>query len=651
MKPPLFGQSWDAPASWLLTFTADQLRENFIQPLIGNGLFATRVGELGTVSDSPRPLLSLSKIIFDEGPQRALPEWARMRIEVEGCNYSLSVGRHDLTHTLDLRTGEVTVRDRWEYRPGNAVDITINLLVLRSHRHGATLRVAIRPAEKTASPRLRIAFGLNGEHVASAYRFRFERPADDTLLGCYETTGQQRRVCQGLLWKTDGHTSAAFDNPVSAALETTSAGTLSLDLFHTFHTYAEGPGEDARTLANLRLLAATPREKLEAENLAAWKPIWSRALAFPEGTPEQQRDLLIHQFNLLTSLGEGAYPLGACGLGQLAWGGYAIWDADMWIFQAILPLWPEMARSILDFRFKGLEAARAYAQSQGRGGAWFPWCTGQDGESRTKHDYVREIHTGIWIALGCRDYHRATQDAGFLRDQAWPLVSAIADFYASWAELGPDGRWHLNGVIGPDEAVTEDGPGSCDDHFLINLGVRFILRYAGELAREFGHTPSARWSEVERNIVIPAPGPDGVVLEHRDYRGERIKQADVILAFWLFSEDVDARHALANVDYYRQRTWNGGPLMTSQIEAMLLMRHGGKEAGLRHLFAEYAPFVRGLHRSTFECRPADNQNYHFLTAMAGLLIALVVGHYGYKIGADKTLPRLGDFWANHAPKS
>lgn len=646
MKSPAFGGNWDDPSSWLLQYDAEQLRPNFISPLIGNGLFSTRIGELVAVSDSPASLLSISKIIFDNGPQRALPEWARLHISVDDCVYSLANGRHELTHTLDLRTGEAALRDNWEYRPGCTVEIAINLLILRNHRHGATLRAVIRPVNPGHEvPHIQIGFGLHGAHVASDYRMRFNQPESNILLGQYETAHQSRSVCQGLLWHLDTATTTATSDQASADLNaSTTRGTLSLNLFYTFHTYAGGSGVAERVMADLRLLSSIPREQLEAENLTIWKSIWSHALAFPDGTAEQQRQLLINQFNLLTSLDDGVYPLGACGLGQLAWGGYSLWDADLWIFRSILPLWPKMARAILDFRFKGLEAACHHAHTHGLRGAWFPWCTGEDGESRTKPDYVREIHTGIWIALGCHEYHQATGDESFLRNQAWPLVSAIADFYVSWAESDTQGRWHINGVIGPDEAVTEAGPGHCNDHYLINLGVRHVLSFANQLGNTLGYKVPLEWAEVERNIVIPSPSIDGIIPEYQGYQGEQTKQADVILAFGLLKTGTNSQHVLANIDYYRNRTWGGGPLMTSQIEAWLLMKHDSKARGLKHLFDEYAPFVRGLHGLTFECRPKENKNSNFLTAISGQLLALIFGYYDYQTGSQRTFPQLGDFW-------
>ena len=45
--------------------------------------------------------------------------------------------------------------------------------------------------------------------------------------------------------------------------------------------------------------------------------------------------------------------------------------------------------------------------------------------------WMHEIHVGADVALYFRLNYRRSGNATFLRDQAWPVVSATADFFAS----------------------------------------------------------------------------------------------------------------------------------------------------------------------------------------------------------------------------
>jgi len=61
-----------------------------------------------------------------------------------------------------------------------------------------------------------------------------------------------------------------------------------------------------------------------------------------------------------------------CGL-TLCYAGHAFWDADTWIFPALLLLHPERAKPMVAFRERTLDAARQRARQRGFDGAMYPW--------------------------------------------------------------------------------------------------------------------------------------------------------------------------------------------------------------------------------------------------------------------------------------
>jgi trehalose/maltose hydrolase-like predicted phosphorylase len=53
--------------------------------------------------------------------------------------------------------------------------------------------------------------------------------------------------------------------------------------------------------------------------------------------------------------------------------GHIFWDAEVWMFPALLAQHPDLARNLLDYRFRHLDEARRRAKAQGFAGADFPW--------------------------------------------------------------------------------------------------------------------------------------------------------------------------------------------------------------------------------------------------------------------------------------
>ena len=53
--------------------------------------------------------------------------------------------------------------------------------------------------------------------------------------------------------------------------------------------------------------------------------------------------------------------------------GHIFWDAEVWMFPALLAQHPDLARKLLDYRFEHLAQARAQAAKQGCKGIDFPW--------------------------------------------------------------------------------------------------------------------------------------------------------------------------------------------------------------------------------------------------------------------------------------
>ena len=103
------------------------------------------------------------------------------------------------------------------------------------------------------------------------------------------------------------------------------------------------------------------RERLMAAHLRAWQELWKGDIVI-EGDPVAQRDMRSALYHLYSFAREGtAYSLSPMGLSGLGYNGHVFWDAEVWMFPPLLALQPGIARSMLEYRFQRLEAARQNA--------------------------------------------------------------------------------------------------------------------------------------------------------------------------------------------------------------------------------------------------------------------------------------------------
>lgn len=648
---------------WQITVTEADLTK-FHPFFTGNGRFGVRVGAMvldwngdsktlltedghdfwGRLNGSL--LVSLGKHVYDGGDQMILAAWNQARLEVAGVEYCEANGVHQFRNTLDLRNGEVVFEDVWQYRPGYEITLRLRLVLPRSVPCAGWYELQLLHLSEPATLRI----GLNAGQVAATFSEITFRRTGDTLLGHFTTQRQSRLLAQGMRWESSGWKEADWETgPDNAWLKLVSDGTdASLTVVHSVHCSSDQADPGQRVESELASLDAEGRNNAAETSSRKWKELWTGALDFRHPESRWERLVLVNQFHLLANLEEGtAYPLGPLGLTRPGWHGSQMWDADFWVFRALLLLWPELARSIVAFRRARLPAARANAEKHGLRGAFYPWNGNDDGHDITSPGYRNEIHNNVWIGLAAWEAAGTPPDRKYLQETTWPILEGIADFFTSRACRDDEGGWHIRGVLPPDESVGEgrrSSTGLCDNNVLTNVGARYVLHRAIDAAQILGLPSPAEWKDVAEGLVILKPDENGVIPEYEGYSGHLIKQADTILAFYPFELEVPEEIFRRNLEYYHEKTDRGGPLMTHQIEALLAMLHGDREAGLEHLFSEYERYTRGLHFIPFET--PLNANSIMLTGIGGLLQALIYGWFRATPEHPQRIPRIGNAIAN-----
>ena len=394
-------------------------------------------------------------------------------------------------------------------------------------------------------------------------------------------------------------------------------------------------------------------DALVERHAAAWERLWDRynvevdVAAGSDLAPHPIEQILrLHTFHMLQTASPHTAELDASiparGLHGEAYRGHIFWD-EMYLYPFYLQRDPDLARALLLYRYRRLGEARAAAAAEGLDGAMFPWQSGSSGREETQiihlnprsgtwdpdHSHLQR-HVGAAVAVNIWSYVAATDDRPFLARYGAEMLVEIARFWASLAVERADGRFGIDGVMGPDE-FHEAYPGAregglrdnaytnvmaiwCIEHALYALDLldgwaREDLSVRLALAEEELDT----WRAIAAGMTIPVL-PNGLIeqfagygeLEELDWdayrakygtigRLDRIlkaegdspdryklsKQADLCMLFYLFDTpeltelcaragypltEAKARETIA---YYRERTSHGSTLSHLVFAAIL----------------------------------------------------------------------------------
>lgn len=377
----------------------------------------------------------------------------------------------------------------------------------------------------------------------------------------------------------------------------------------------------------LTIYAALERtERLLKRHRLEWDKLWQSDIAI-DGPVEDQRAVRSALYHLYSFAREGtALSLSPMGLSGLGYNGHVFWDTELWMYPPLLVLQPEIARSLLEFRYQLLDEARQNAFSHGYRGAMFPWESTTTGQEETPVWALTgpfQHHITGCVGWAAWQYYLVTKDKVWLRERGWPILKDVADFWASRVERNGPGRYDINNVIGANEWQE-----NIDNNAFTNGMAVTALGYAAEAATELGLTPDPDWAQVAANIPI-LKFPDGVTRENATYDGVMIKQADVNLLAYPLKIVSDPAQIKKDLDYYQPRMAPDGPAMGNAILSLLASRSGDPTRA-------YALWVRSYKPNEVPpfgvlAETAGGTNPYFATGAGGFLQATLMGFGGLDI--------------------
>jgi len=369
------------------------------------------------------------------------------------------------------------------------------------------------------------------------------------------------------------------------------------------------------------------RERLINFHTKAWEELWKSDIII-EGDPQSQQDVHSMLYHLYSFSREGTAlspsPMGLSGLG---YNGHVFWDTELWMYPSILVLHPEIAKSLVEYRYQRLDAAKRNAFSKGYKGAMYPWESAETGVEETPVWALSgpfEHHITACVGIAAWNYYCVTQDKQWLKEKGFPILSATADFWASRVERNGPGHYDINNVVAADEWAE-----NVNNNAFTNAAAKSNLQFATEAAKILGITPDADWMNVANNIPI-LKLDNGVTKEHSTYNGEGIKQADVNLLSYPLKQITDVTQIKKDLEYYETRVPNEGtPAMTQAVFTTLYARLGNAEKAYHWFKESYVPNLNPPFRVIAETKGGTNP--YFATGAGGIIQSLLMGFGGLDI--------------------
>ena len=381
---------------------------------------------------------------------------------------------------LDLRAGTLDRRLEWRSPAGRVARVRSTRLVSFTQRSVAAIRYEVsvdQPTRITVQSELvaneKLPPQSNDPRVAAVLEAPLQ--LEERLvqqnggLMIHRTKASGLRVAVAMDHEVDGpdntavHTDA-FDDTV----RTTLTCLLSPGQRLTIVKYLAYSWSDRRSLPAVRDQAGAALagarhsgwDGLRAEQRRFLDEFWDTADVRIEGDPEIQQAIRFGLFHVLQAGARAEKrPISAKGLTGPGYDGHAFWDSEMFVLPVLTYTRPEAVAQALRWRHSTLDLARERAQVLGLQGAAFPWRTIRGEEcSGYWPAGTAGFHLAADIAYTTMRYINATQDVAFEREVGLELLVETARLWRSLGHHDRHGRFHIDGVTGPDEytAVVDD---------------------------------------------------------------------------------------------------------------------------------------------------------------------------------------------------
>jgi trehalose/maltose hydrolase-like predicted phosphorylase len=664
---PLAGQETASHPAGDSTFwlaTDDPAR--WPSPFIGNGRLGVVIPALGVGASN-----SFVAGLYEHAPSdvpriAAVPAWNAIGVH-DGSRWldtsAIAVGAvGEYRQVVDMRTG--TARTSYDWVNGSRrTAVAVETLVSRADSHLAAIRLDITPH---FSGRMRMRFAIAARppprrlplatlpradpkwrpadiwypgHMVVRSRAATRAPGGARLSLTSTPEGRTTVLAQAAAvgWPSDlphpdVRTRASNDTAlVEVAFDAVPGRRYSFTQLVSFATSMTDSRAPASASREVEASRSRGWDALAADNALAWRRRWETDIEV-QGDPELQRVVRSMLFYLLASAAEStALGVPPMGLSSGGYYGHVFWDSDTWMFPSLLATHPDVARSLVAFRGRTLDAARANARANGYQGAMYPWEADERGQETTPNFAVQnakmEIHVNGDVALGQWQYYLATGDSAWLANDGYPVIRETANFWVSRARRDSAGdSYHIDSVVSVHEGLI----GVTDDAYT-NAVARKNLEIALSASGRIGQRADPRWAEVAAKLHLPY---DSASEYYRTYEGapdSTLGAVTPLLSYPLGVPMSDrAKRAQLRQAVRRLLAEGPGAMMGSTLLSVDAAELGDRALLDSLLPHSYQGHLRGPFLMLSETPTNDAVN--FVTGAGGFLQQVIYGYTGLRLG-------------------
>jgi trehalose/maltose hydrolase-like predicted phosphorylase len=653
------------PDSTFLLATDDPARAP--SPFIGNGRLGVVIPALGIGASN-----SFIAGLYEHGPGDvprivAVPAWNAVAIH-DGERWldssAIAAGAvRDYRQVVDMRTG--TARTTYEWVNGTRrTTIATETFISRADSQLAAIKLDLTPR---SAGRVRVHFAIIGRppprrlplatlpradpkwrppdiwypgHMVVRSRSATRVPGGARL--SLTSTPQGRTIMLGqavaVSWPSDlsqaeVRTRTSGDTAlVEVAFAAAPGRTYTFTQLASFASSATDSRAPAHASRGVEASRSRGWKALAVDNALAWRRRWETDIEI-HGDHHLQQVVRSMLFYLLASAGQGTgLGIPPMGLSSGGYYGHIFWDSDTWMFPSLLLTHPDIARSLVDFRRRTLDAARANARANGYQGAMYPWEADERGVETTPHFAVQnakmELHVNGDVALAQWQYYLATGDSAWLATDGYPVIRETANFWISRARRDSVAdRYHIDSVVSVHEGLI----GVSDDAYT-NAVARKNLEIAVAAGARVGKAPDPRWADIAAKLHMPY---DSASEYYRTYEGAPDSTLGAVtpLLSYPLGVPMSERAKRAQLRQAVRRLLDQGP---GAMMGSTLLSVDAAELGDRALLDSLLPLSYQSHlRGPFLMlsETPTNDAVNFVTGAGGFLQQVIYGWTGLRLGA------------------
>jgi len=573
----------------------------------------------------------------------------------------------------------------YDYRELLAQKITVT-----PHEDGCELQIAATLDD------LRDMGGLS-EEVSNDPRIKAQKErrfdsekieqADKQLLHIETNSSNLHLIVGAMNTFSDESAEVTFsDGTESWKTETKKGEAVTLERFVAYsNIFNEGSEKDEKTQGLSDLLDDVSRigfEELKEKHTEFMKDFWDKSDIQIDGDDELQVGLRFNLFHLHQAAGrDGKRNMSAKALSGEGYEGHYFWDTEMYMLPFFLYTQPEIAKQLLNCRYTILPQARERAREMAvETGALFAWRTINGKEASPYYPAgTAQIHINGDIAHAVHAYIDATGDQAFAMNEGLEILIETARFYYEWGHIDEQrgGAFVLNDVTGPDEYTA-----IVNNNYYTNLMAKHNFKYAAEMVElalrsesedgrrvldkiGFEESERANWKRAHDTMFLPYDEDQKLTMQddsffHKEvwdientpkenfplllhyhpltiYRYQVNKQADTVLAEFLFSDEFDQDQKARDYDYYEAVTTHDSSLSRS-VFGMMASHLGDMEKAYNYFMDTALMDITDMQSNTKDGVHAAN--------MGGTWMSMVYGFAGMHV-IDKVLnfsPKLPKDW-------